>query len=87
MGWARCGVNDHGQEIGYAVEATCDEPGCDKTIDRGLAHVCGRMHEDADTCHKYYCHEHLFTAEVGTGGGLCTRCLDEWERRGMLEGV
>ena len=85
MGWARCGVNDHGQEMGYAVEAVCDEPGCLETIDRSLAHVCGRMHEDEDTCHKYYCGTHLFAASVGAGGGLCERCLKEWERRGLLE--
>jgi len=85
MGWAFCGTNNHGQEMGYGVEATCDEPGCDEVIDRGLAHVCGRMHEDDETCHKYYCGRHLFVANVGPGGGLCSRCLDEWERRGLLE--
>jgi len=85
MGWAFCGTNDHGQEMGYSVTATCDEPGCNVEIDRGLAHVCGRMHEDPDTCHKYYCAEHLFVADVAPGGGLCKRCLDEWEGQGRLE--
>lgn len=30
--------------IGYAWEATCDHPGCEKQIDRGLAYACGGMH-------------------------------------------
>lgn len=85
MGWALCGRNDHGQEMGYGVEATCDEPGCDAVIDRGLAHVCGTMHEDPDTCHRYYCGEHLILADVGPGGGLCARCYAEQERDGVLE--
>ena len=85
MGWGLCGTNDHGQETGYGVEAVCDEPGCEEAIDRGLAHVCGRMHEDSDTCHRYYCGKHLFSANVGAGGGLCSRCSAEWEKSGMLE--
>lgn len=85
MGWAFCGTNDHGQEMGYGVEAVCDEPGCTAVIDRGLAHVCGRMHEDSETCHKYYCSEHLFMASVRPGGGLCSRCYEEWKQLGLLE--
>lgn len=85
MGWAFCGKNDHGQETGYGVEAICDEPGCEAVIDRGLAHVCGRMHEDSETCHRYYCSEHLIMANVAPGGGLCSRCHAGWERLGLLE--
>jgi len=85
VGWSLCGKNDHGQEIGYSVEAVCDEPGCEVAINRGLAYLCGRMHEDSETCHKYYCQEHLYHADVGPGGGLCARCLEERERREGLE--
>lgn len=58
MGWAYCGENRHGQIIGYGVEADCDEPGCTTTIDRGLGFLCGEMHDDANTCAKYYCGPH-----------------------------
>ena len=70
MGWGRCGINDHGQAMGYSVKATCDEDGCSAVIDRGLAHVCGDMHEDPETCHKYYCSDHLI-------GRRCVRCNSE----------
>lgn len=58
MGWGNCGTNRNGVEIGYAVEAECDEPGCTTMIDRGLAFICGEMHDDQRTCAKYYCHDH-----------------------------
>ena len=44
MGWAFCGHDDQGREIGYSVRAKCDHPGCAADIDRGLGHVCGGMH-------------------------------------------
>lgn len=86
MGWAFCGVNDHGQEMGYGVPCTCDEPGCDEQIDRGLAHVCGGMHKNPETCHKYYCEEHLFFTEAMPKGErqLCARCLKERESMSNL---
>lgn len=84
-GQAFCGVNDYGQKMGCDVKATCDEPGCNAEIRRDLTHVCGRMHADSDTCHKYYCPKHLFVADVSPGGGLCNRCLNEWEKQGRLE--
>jgi hypothetical protein len=73
MGWANCGEDSAGRPIGYAFAATCDHPGCDKEIDRGLAYACGGMHgegclggeDDIDweasypSCEKYFCYEHL----------------------------
>jgi hypothetical protein len=44
MGWANCGEDSRGRPIGYAWEATCDRPGCNAKIDRGLAYACGGMH-------------------------------------------
>lgn len=70
MGWAFCGANRHGQEIGYGVEATCDEPGCDAAIDRGLGYLCGSMHDDSETCARYYCAAHQVCVQ------RCARCVD-----------
>jgi hypothetical protein len=60
MGWAY-GKNANGREVGYSVEATCDEPGCKEDIDRGLAYVCGNMHDgDEYGCGDYFCSSHLY---------------------------
>lgn len=90
MGWASCGVNRHGQETGYAIEAVCDEPGCEKEIDRGLGYLCGGnlyLHDTEHTCAKYYCGEHLVIAEIKdpeTGElhcvQLCARCAEKLNR-------
>ena len=59
MGWGNCGEDSQGRPIGYSHEATCDEDGCDKVIDRGLSYVCGDMHgEDEVSCEKYFCETH-----------------------------
>ena len=47
MGWAHCGLDSKGREIGYAIATTCDEPECAAEIDRGLAYACGGMHGQA----------------------------------------
>ena len=68
MGWAYCGKDDWGREIGYAIEATCDKKGCDEVIDRGLGYVCGPMHGgDEGGCGRYFCGDHL--SFVGERGG------------------
>jgi len=77
MGWAFCGTNRHGQEIGYGVEATCDEPGCDAKIDRGLSYACGDMHDCGETCGQYYCEAHLSTGRLPgdeRNVQMCRRC-------------
>jgi len=72
MGWAHCGPDEDGREMGYGVEAICDEPGCSEEIDRGLGHLCGDMHRDGQSCNKYYCGTHL-------GYKRCHRCADATE--------
>lgn len=79
MGWAFCGKNGQtGEEMGYGVEGICAEPGCNAVIDHGLGCLCGEMHEDPETCQRYYCGEHLFFPERGRGM-RCARCVDPVE--------
>lgn len=68
MGWAYCGKDDRGREIGYAIVAICDQRGCGVVIDRGLGYCCGKMHGGGDGgCGRYFCGEHL--GLVGPRGG------------------
>lgn len=79
MGWSY-GHNAAGREIGYSVEAECDEDGCDEDIDRGLSYVCGGMHDGGEHgCGGYFCGAHLFAAcpPDGRHGLLCVRCIDK----------
>ncbi len=78
MGWANCGVDRDGRPIGYAVSATCDWPGCDFVIDRGLSYLCGEMHQDGESCNGYFCADHM------AGIALCLLCnawrvMAEWD--------
>lgn len=79
MGWANCGNDSQGRPIGYAVEATCDHPGCKTKIDRGLAYACGGMHGDSDGCEKYFCTEHLQYLSTNVSGftsdQVCADCF------------
>lgn len=94
MGWANCGKDSKGRGIGYSWPATCDHPGCDARIDRGLSYACGGMHGDSDTspttdngicCEGYFCGKHLTTVwpdgEDGPCIGVCLACelLNETE--------
>lgn len=76
MGWANCGTDSRGRPIGYAHEATCDEPGCGAKLYRGLDYACGGMHgEDEWSCEDYFCHDHLECVSVsGLVLGVCARC-------------
>lgn len=77
MGWAY-GINQEGREVGYSVEAICDAPGCEAEIDRGLAYVCGDMHDGGDYgCGRYFCGKHLF---FGIPGQICESCNSYWEK-------
>lgn len=88
MGWANCGTDSQGRAIGYAHEATCDHPGCDAKIHRGLAYACGIMHgEDEWSCEKYFCEKHKTyvsfhpkDAEIAgvTGMFLCSVCAERY---------
>ena len=89
MGWGRCGKDSRGRLIGYYYPATCDEPGCKKRIDRGLAYACGGMHgAGAWFCEGYFCEEHLVFADVTeadrergdpVSGEMCRRCARHYE--------
>lgn len=62
MGWGNCGTDSNGRPIGYNFEATCDHPGCQEKIDRGLSYVCGNMHgHDEVGCEEYFCSKHKRT--------------------------
>lgn len=83
MGWGY-GINDQGREVGYGVEATCDHEGCDEKIDRGLAYVCGGMHDgDEHGCGRYFCGEHLGYYWRGPDEDmsvqLCGACGPRWQ--------
>lgn len=50
---------------GYVFDATCDHPGCEAVIDRGLSYACGGMHgvydkeHGIECCEMYFCGEHM----------------------------
>ena len=91
MGWADCGSDRNGRPIGYAFEAKCDHPGCDKDIDRGLDFACGGMHgEDEYSCEKYYCWDHRDFIAIDcisgvTGAHVCSECKKLWEEQHLPE--
>ena len=65
MGYAYCGTDSEGREIGYAIQATCDHPGCTTKIDRGMAYACGGDHLGGTFfCEKYFCQEHMIFWEI-----------------------
>ncbi len=87
MGWSY-GKNSDGREIGYSVQATCDQEGCSEKIDRGLAYACGNEHGGGEYyCDRYFCYDHL---DVGVelpnvqgelcASQLCETCSDEAEK-------
>lgn len=86
MGWQ---LGEHnGRDIGYGVPATCDQPGCGASIDRGLDYVCGDEPYGGDHgCGLFFCEAHrAFTffdvdgkpfsgeGESDTGATVCERC-------------
>mgnify|MGYP000138437080 CR=1 FL=1 len=92
MGWANCGEDSKGRPIGYAHAATCDHPGCEARIDRGLSYACGGMHGTApaegsfDVCEGYFCTTHLSHVEApGEGAGGCLVAVCAQCRLDLLE--
>lgn len=74
MSWA-VGTNKEGRDVGYGVPCKCDVPNCDADIDRGLAYVCGGMHDGGENgCGRYMCAAHLHYGP-GPIQALCTPCL------------
>lgn len=79
MGWAYCGHDRYGREIGYGIEATCDKRGCGKEINRGLGCVCGGMHNgDEGGCGRYFCDKHGGGWSAGPRGGCMHRGKLAW---------
>ena len=81
MGWANCGTDSNGRLIGYAHEATCDYPGCEEKINRGLDYACGGMHGNQTVdgqycCEGYFCYKHLIGCEK-TDQFVCPNCAKE----------
>jgi len=81
MGWGYCGKDSKGRDIGYTIPATCDHPGCNEKIDRGLSYVCGRMHGDDEySCEKYFCEKHRSNYLITDQDEIyqvCSTCRDE----------
>ncbi len=72
MGWSLGFDTNWNRDIGYGVPAICDHPGCDVSIDRGLAYVCGDEPYGGDHgCGLFFCPEH----QVGEHQ-TCQRCND-----------
>ncbi|QAY01371.1 hypothetical protein ZPAH1_orf00357 [Aeromonas phage ZPAH1] len=75
MSWGDCGLDKNGRPIGYVHEGTCDHPGCNKKINRGLSYACGGMHgEDEISCDKYFCEEHRSNFLENSDSTLHTIC-------------
>src|ERR1700677_2922717 len=74
MGWAIGYDSNWKRDVGYAVPAICDHPGCAKEIDRGLSYVCGgEPYGGKRGCGLYFCEDHLFHSV--TLPQLCLRCI------------
>ena len=83
MGWSIGWDSNWKRDVGYDVPATCDHPGCDIEIDRGLGYVCGGAPYGGEHgCGLYFCTKHLTyygRRHFGAPGGvlhmqLCERC-------------
>lgn len=78
MGWGNCGTDSKGRPIGYVFPATCDHPGCDAQIDRGLSYACGGTHgEDEHSCEQYFCSTHrpvVIETEYDECISICQGC-------------
>jgi hypothetical protein len=85
MSWAIGFDSRWDRDIGYAVPAACDHPGCGAAIDRGLSFVCGGgPYGGEHGCGLYFCGVHLLAVIVslpesravsaGSTCQLCERC-------------
>lgn len=63
-----------GRWAGYGVPATCDQPGCGKAIDRGVAYCCGEEPGADKGCGLYFCGDHLGLGPGDDDPMLCERC-------------
>lgn len=86
MGWSLGYDEQWKRDIGYGVPATCDHPGCNEKIDRGISHLCGFGGDGGDEgCGLHFCGEHLAMRFVDPDvdedepcrGQLCEACAAE----------
>lgn len=76
MSWS-IGYDKHwDRDIGYGVPATCDHPGCNEQIDRGLGYVCGgEPYGGEHGCGLFFCLAHLqYAGDKRQNKQLCSRC-------------
>jgi hypothetical protein len=71
MGWSIWYDSYHKRDVGYGVPATCDNPGCNKKIDRGLAYICcgQQISGGEEGCGLFFCYDHATPGEH-----KCARC-------------
>ncbi len=80
MSWARGTAWFRGKErdVGYAVRAKCDHPGCKARIDRGLSFRCGDSYFSSEYgCGGFFCARHrgdLITHQDGALTNNCSEC-------------
>lgn len=81
MSWSIGYDTNHRRDVGYGVPATCDHPGCDKEIDRGLSYICGSdIGGGEHGCGLFFCADHLtYTGRRDSNREishpqLCERC-------------
>lgn len=80
MGWSLGFDERWKRDVGYAVPAICDQPGCGEVIDRGLSSVCGSEPFGGEHgCGLFFCAEHIAYAPDGHDlegrWSFCDRCL------------
>ncbi|MGW2920366.1 hypothetical protein ACWDBF_21245 [Streptomyces angustmyceticus] len=83
MGYAHYEITRNGKtiEAGYSVPTTCEQPGCNERIDRGLAHLCGETPGgDEHGCGGYFCGNHLYmNSNPAACGSACRGCNDRYD--------
>lgn len=75
MGYAVYNID--GRWCGYGVPATCDQPGCGASIDRGMAYICGDEPRPEKGCGLYFCSDHLWIGREDDEPQMCERCCDD----------
>ena len=54
---------------GYGVTTTCEHPGCNKKIDRGMSSACGGEPFSEYGCDLYFCDKHRCN-HIGANGSV-----------------
>jgi len=81
MSWSIGYDSNWKRDIGYGVPATCDFPGCGKSIDRGLSCVCGGEPYGGERGRGlYFCGDHLQFVDRSRlhASQLCPRYSGHW---------